>query len=222
MKKQSNKLQGARKRVQGGGETALGAVRMPKQLQYELNWNVTLRFYSGQNNADTAITFKNILDSVLVAGTATLGYNLFDFVRIKRLELWATGITAGGVTPAVQSCSVEWSGIGAASAGSGRAVSETTVGSAAPLHLVTRPPKGSRAADFQVSSTDRAFEIRASGVAFSAVVDLTVEFRNSNGVTPLAVANAITGATPGEIYFGGLDGLRTAGTAWPSVFNPSI
>jgi len=221
MKRNNNQKKGAR----GGApnrETAAGMVRMPKQIQFEVSWNKTLRFISNSNNPATAVTFKNLLDSVLFAGTATLGYDLFDFVRVRKVEMWASGVSAAGAQATFQTCTLEWSGIGTGSAGAGTAVSETTVGTAIPLHLVTRPPKGSRAALFQISSTDQAFTIRASGGTLTCIVYVDLEFKNSNDVTPLLVGNAIAAATPGTIYFGGLDGARSAGTVWPSAFLPTI
>ncbi len=203
-----------------GGQLAEYRLYKPPQTQFEIHQTHKLRFTNTGTNPATSVTWYNLLDSILVAGTATNGYQLYDFVRVKEVEIWCAG--GASSAPAI-TIGLDFGGITAGNLGGGKSYEDTTVSTAMPAYIRARPDAKSQTAQFQPSGSAYAFHIRSVGAAAgTVVVDVTLEFRNSPVVNPVAVAQAIAAATPGEIYFGGLDGLRSAGTAWRSLMNPNV
>jgi len=175
----------------------------PPQLNgIELRHSVTLR-YRATAAFSTFITFQNLLDTLLVATTAVAGTDLFQTVRIRRVRIW--GMLAVG---AASSVSVEFAGVTAGIVGDQAIHTDTSMG-VQPAHVDAKPMTRSLASDFQVSSGAAAMLI--SGPAGS-VVDVELSFRSQYAVSNNAAANALVGATAGQQYIRGLDGLATAGT----------
>ncbi len=203
-------------------------------IQDQLCVGARLRFIStssGNNTGAQSITYTNILDSWLVAGTATNGYQLFDYVRIKRVTVRAMAVgypyvAAATVVAPTATVGIEFPGLVNGALGGGKQKSDTSLGTTRPAYVTLTPDPESQQAQYQASRTDVAFVVRfvdGGGTALSgAVVDVDLVFRNSADVNPAAVASAIAGATSGAIYYGGLDGARLAATALRSAFVPRI
>ncbi len=189
----------------------------PPQVQFEIHQTHKLRFSNTVGNPATAVSFANLLETVLFATTATIAYQLYDYVRIKEIEIWAT---SGDATNSQATIGVDFGGLVAGNIGGGRSYQDMTVSDAYPAYLRVRPDPKSQTAQFQPNSSSVAFHIRSTGAAFTTIVDVTLEFRNSPVVNP--VVSAVSAATSGEIYFRGLDGLNNASTAWRSQLGPNI
>jgi len=196
------------------------------QLQDQLSVGMTLRFTTTGTGGSTSasVTFANLLDAVLIAGTATNSYQLFDFVKVKRVTIRATpGANSGGSTVTV---GIEYPGLVAGSAAGGKQASNSTMGIAKNAFVSLRPDKLSAAGMWQPSSNQNAFVVRAtdlnSSICLGTIIDVELAYKNSADVNPAAITSAIAGATPGTIYFGGLDGGRLAATWARSVFVPRI
>jgi hypothetical protein len=205
-------------------------------IQDQLCVGMRLRFIStasGNNNGAITVSYQNLLDSWLIAGSATAGYQLFDFVKIKRVTVRAMGVgypyvSASTVVAPTVTVGIDFPGLVAGALGGGKQVSDTALGTTRPAFCTLKPDPRSQQAQYQPSSSVTAFVVRfvdganAPNPVAGAVVDVDCVFRNSADVNPAAVASAISGAQPGAIYFGGLDGARLAATALRSAFVPRI
>jgi hypothetical protein len=170
----------------------------PPQLnQYQVIHSTTLRF-TATAAASLTVSPANVLDSMLVATTAIAGFQLFDAFKIKRIEAW--GILAQGTPSTVE---IQY----ANPTGDVAVHTDTSLG-VRPAYVTARPSKLSLASFWTVSGGNPLFSLV---VPAGAIIDIHVNFRTSSQ-GPVAVANALVGAAPGEFYFRGLDGLATAAT----------
>jgi len=195
----------------------------------QLSQGITMRFRTTSNFTGVlGVTFYNLLDTWIIAGTATNGYQLWDYVKIKRVTVRAgIQIGGGGATQVPSaSCEVEFPGLVAGAQGSGLVKSCTSMSPFVPAIASLAPNRKSLAGMWQPSSNDTAFVIRAvdnvGAAIIGAVIDVELSFKNNPLVSPQTIASAISGATAGQIYFGSLDGARLAATAAKTVFSLSI
>jgi hypothetical protein len=173
----------------------------PPSINPQITYSQRLRFISNATGTQ-AVTFQNLLDCIFVATTPIVGYDLFDAVKVKAVELWCQGITNAPTT-----VNVDFSGASAGTAGSGQIVSDTSMG-IEPAHVLARPSKASACGQWQGSNTLIAFTLL---VPNETVVDVVVSFRNT-AVAPVLYQNAGAGMTPGQIYYRGIDGQSIAAT----------
>jgi hypothetical protein len=174
----------------------------PPQIYPQITHTQRLRFIC--NAAGTqSITYQNIMDCMLVAATATVGYDIFDCVKIKFVEMWQERIQSN--TPLT--IAVSFPGQAGGVAGDGRVVSDTAMG-IEPAHVFAKPAKFAGASLWQGNSSLVAFTIATS---VGTVVDVCVSYKNAE-VAPLGSQNALVGATAGQFYYRGLDGLPVATT----------
>jgi len=153
------------------------------------------------------ITFENLLDSIGVAVTAVLGYQVFDQVRLSSVEVWS--LPAIGTSNLV---SVQFSGATAGSFGDGTVHSDNSMG-IEPAHVLAHPNSLSQSAQWQISSAGNAFALTCPT---GSVIDVTCSFKTLSTQAPTALQNALVAATVGDIFYRGLDGLATAGTSLPA------
>lgn len=190
----------------------------PPQNLPQITHRQRLRFsWSGATDASPGlISFQDLCDSIWVAATATTGFQLFDYVRINSVDLYAS---SGSSSPASVCCI--FSGTTTGVLGSGEAKQDTAVATdVAHVHAV--PSKRSLASMWQAGSTNSVCmrlssysNAAATKVALPCVVDVDLSFKMSDLVAAQAVANAPSGATAGEVYYRSLDG--TAGNSGPFV-----
>jgi hypothetical protein len=172
----------------------------PPQLgNYLIKHSVRLRFIASAAFS-TAITFANLLDSILIATGATVGSDLFHRVRVRGVEMWS--IAALGTQSSV---SCQFVGATSPSFGDGKYHTDTSMG-IEPAHVLARPDRLSLADLWQVSGTQTAFLIEGDA---GCVIDVLLSFQQLNNVN-VAVTNALVGATPGLLYWRGLDGIAKA------------
>lgn len=193
-----NKRKGGARR----GAALKEMISHPPQINgLEVRHGVTLRFRATAATT-TNVTFQNLLDTMLVATSATAGTNLFQTVKIRRVRVW--GMPAVGASGSV---AVEFSGTTAGLVGDQAIHTDTSMG-VQPAHVDARPSRRSLAADYQVSSANVAFTI---AVLAGSVVDVELSFRSQFAPNSNAAAqNALAAATAGIQYLRGLDGLATA------------
>jgi len=205
MKQMKQKSRGKGPRKQNLGQREL--ISHPPQVNgVELRHSVTLRFVSNAA-VNHAITFQNLLDTMIVAATATSAFDVFQAVKVRRVRMWSMPAIGGA-----SSVSVEFSGITAGVIGDQQIHTDTSMG-VQPAHVDARPNARSLAADFQLSSSAVAFSLRAP--AAGTVIDVELSFRGQFAAA-VATQNNAAGATAGAFYLRGLDGLATA----TSVFVP--
>lgn len=178
----------------------------PPQTTFQFSTERRMRFNVTTALQEQAFTFENLLDTIGVAKTTTAGQNLFTHVKVKAVEMWAVPVV-GNV--ALVACQFVGSGSGAV--GSGRVVSDTSMG-IQPAHIIARPERMSQVGQYQVSNAAAAFELTAP---VGTVIDVMVSFRNVLDNGAAAAANALVGATAGQVFYRGLDGNPIASTIVP-------
>lgn len=229
LKKVTSKNQARRDRDQAKLDRDEKPEKLP-QLCDQLSVGMVLRFNStGNFTGSTTITFQNLLDSWFVAGTATTAYQLFDYIKIKKVVIRAVNsyvAVGGNVSSPMAQVGVEFPGLGTGVAGGGKQAQDSAIGTNNVAMVSLKPDPMSQTAQYQYSSANTAFIVRARdyfGTALAGVVvDVHCVLRNSADINPAALANAVAGAQPGLLYFGGMDGKRLAATEWRSAFIPSI
>jgi hypothetical protein len=159
----------------------------------------------------TLITFQNLLDTFLFALTTVTAADIFQSVRVRSVELWATPVI-GGAT----SVQVEFLGNLAGTQGDQLIHTDTSMG-IEPAHVRARPAARSGVALFQNSIAQSAFALTCPS---GTVVDVELTFRGRPGVFT-ATQNAPVGATAGAWYYRGLDGLAAGATVFVPVVNAS-
>lgn len=192
----------------------------------QLTVGTKLRFVTTSAfNGSLSVSYTNLLDAWLVAGTATNGYQLFDFVKIKRVTVRAMPYALSSATQ-TSTVGIEFPGLVAGLQGAGNQIEDTGIGAMNPAFCSLRPPVGSQAAQFQSSNNANAFVVRAVDALGAAlvgvIIDVDLTYKNSADVSPAAVSSAISGAQPGDLYYGGIDGGRLAATAARSTFQRRI
>jgi len=200
--------------------------RLP-MLMDQLSTGFTLRFMTTANwSGSYTVTWANLLDAWFLAGTATTAYQLFDFVKVRKVTVRAmgTGIYPSYTIMPSATVGVEFPGLVGGQFGSGKQRIGTGVGTTVPAFVSLKPDPKAQSAQFQPSTANAAFVVRARdglGVAIQgAVIDVEVSYKNSADINPAAVTTARAGLTPGLVYFGGIDGLATANTQARSAFVP--
>jgi len=179
----------------------------PPQIQ-QLNTERGVRMRYVCNTAgQTNISFANLLDTFLVAATAIAGFDVFNSVRIRAVEVWADAILGAASTVEVQ-----FLGNVAGQYGKTQAFSDTSM-AVQPAHVRAVPTRKSSLALYQQSSADVAFQITCP---VGAVIDLELSFAQRFG-TSVAASNALVGATAGAFYIRGFDGLAAAASKFTPV-----
>jgi len=174
----------------------------PPQIQdYTVRHSTRLRFTTNAAAA-VAVTFQNLLDTILVASTALAPYDLFYAVKVRRVEVWADAAAGTAVT-----VSLLFDGNVAGIVGDQKAHTDTSMG-IQPAKINAKPSPRSLASNYQVSSNAVAFTL---SVPTGAVVDVELSFISSFG-TGVAAQNASVGAAAGALCVRGLDGLAVAAT----------
>lgn len=189
-----------------------GKLSPPQLNGVQLNHSVTMRFVTNAAVAQTAITFANLLDSVLVATSATQGYQVFQSVRVRAVEVWA--LPSIGQATTVQ---VEFGNTNAGLVGDQVIHTDTSMG-IRPAHVLARPSSKSLASDFQVSGATSAFILTCPS---GSVIDVQLTFHGQYS-SSTSVANALVGATTGALYLRGLDGLAVATTVFPPAISANF
>lgn len=192
----------------------------------QLAVGVVLRFVTTGIGAATSVgvTFNNLLDAMLIAGTATTGYQLFDYVKVRKVVMRGVASLPGS-SPGSCTVAVEYTGLVLGSNGGGKSRQNTSVGTAVPAFVSSKPDKLSAAGMWQTGSNNVAFVLRAvnedNTVNIGTYIDVHLSYKTSSA-NPATISSAIAAATPGEIYYGGIDGARLAATWARSTFNPRI
>jgi hypothetical protein len=185
----------------------------PPQTSFQLATSRRLRFSVTTALTEAPITFQNLLDTIAVATSATTAQDLFTHVKVKAVEMWSVPVV-GNV--ALVACA--FTGISAGAAGTGRVISDTSMG-IQPAHIIARPERMSQVGQYQPSGAKVAFELTCP---VGAIIDLVVSFRNAldNGAT--ATQNVPVAASGGQLFYRGLDGLAIATTQIPPQVPASV
>jgi hypothetical protein len=143
-----------------------------------------------------------------VATSATVGYDLFEMVRIHRVTVWAQAALGTPTTVAIKYNTTT---------GDQTIHTDTSLG-VKPAFVSARPSNKSLAAFFQLSGAGAAFQITAPA---GSIIDVQCSFKTTS-LAPVMAQNALVGATVGEFYYRGLDGLAAATTNLPPPMTVGI
>jgi len=157
-----------------------------------------LRFKATAFSAGDTVTFISLGDLWCNTPTAATGYQMSNYVRIRKIEMWAP--MAADLIPVT--CSVEWVGGGAGLLGKSNIVSDTSMGSGEPAHVVTRPPAGSQIAEWQTTTGANAFKLVYPA---NTIIDLSIDFVVRDDASAVAVTGVVAGATVGASYIRALN-----------------
>ncbi len=201
-------------------------------VREQLSQSCTLRFITTGYGSTTVtgVSFANLLDAWCVAATATTAYQLFDFVKIRRVTVRAVSNPAisGTVNMLGPAVTVELSfpGLNTGVGGSGRKITDSALGTNSIAMVSASPGRDALASMWQVSNNGIAFVIRVvdwnGGVIAGAVIDVELSYKNDPDVSPVGVTGAVAAAIPGNLYYRGIDGGPIGGTWARSIFTPRI
>lgn len=178
----------------------------PPQLDgVNLRHSMRVRFTTSAALSQANITVANLLDTYLVATTATAVSDVFQTVKVRQVEMWALP-TIGAAT----TVSCEFGGTTVGILGDQIIHSDTSMG-IQPAHVLARPSKRSLISDYQIRGGNTAFFLTCPA---GTVIDVSLSFVGQFAVGA-AATNAAVGATAGAFYLRGLDGLATATSQIP-------
>lgn len=178
----------------------------PPQLpSYGVTRDVRMRF---QSNAAFvgAVTFQNLLDTVLMCTGAAAAYDLYQAVRVNAVELWAISVL-GTATTAI----LVFDGATVGAAGDQKTHTDTSMG-IEPAHVKARPDPLTQAGQFQPSSANTAFFL---DIPSGCVIDVSMTMRQPVNGAAVIAQNVPAGATTGALAFRGLDGKAVSVTVLP-------
>jgi len=182
----------------------------PPIANYAIVHSTRLRFITNVAVLQADITFQNLLDLILVGISATVVYDLFTAVKLRKIKMWAAPNLGTATT-------VECALVGATAGevGDFRVVTDTSMG-IEPAYISVRPAVQSLLSLFQVSGSGQALSLTCPS---GTVIDLELTFRARPGLS-LVAQNAAVGVAIGATYYRGLDGLAAASTKFVPVTEP--
>jgi len=163
----------------------------------------SFRFTTGGAGIGTLnITGDNLLRLWLVGGAMNVTYGVFQSIKVKRVRMWGNPSVLGGIP---QTASLSWVGL----FGPDRKITSTTMG-VTPLHIDSRPPKGSTAGFWL---NQGAVNIGNAVMTLEVIPHMVVQVDVDAVLTDLS--NALPGdtgstITPGVFYGQYLDGPSSA------------
>jgi len=176
-----------------------GSLSHPPQFTSSFVMKKRLRF-KATAAATTVLTVSSFGDLWCVAATTTSAYQLAQFVRVKKIEMW--GPMASDLVPVTVSC--DWTGSNSPGFfGKSNRVSDTSMGSAECAHISTRPPTGSQVAEFLPASNSAT--VCSLVYPLGAIIDITYDLVVRDDAAAQSVTGAVAGATVGANYIRSLD-----------------
>jgi len=175
----------------------------PQVNGYEITHSIRLRFTVTAAATNVAISGENILDSVLIATSAVAGFELFDIFRVRQVELWGQAALGTPSTVGI---------IYATPTGDQSIHTDTSLG-VKPAYVKAIPSDKSLASFFTGAIGGAIFNVTCPA---GSILDLSCDFRTTNAAAT-AVQNPLVGATVGELYYRGLDGIAIAATNFPPI-----
>jgi hypothetical protein len=172
----------------------------PMIPRYQIQHSQVLRYTTAAALSSVVITSANILDTMLVATTATVGYDLFDEYKIKMIRMWCPP-SAATPTP-----SVTLSFPGAASGSPDQATFSDTSLSVSPAFIQCKPSAKSFISLWSSRTSTNTILMSSSG---PCIIDVHLTVRTANQA-PVVATVPLVAATVGEFYYRGLDGINVA------------
>ncbi len=176
----------------------LGGSSNPPQFTPTFVVKKKLRFQAASAGTFVLQTIS-LGDLWCVAATATSAYQLASHCRLRKIEVW--GPMSSSLVPV--SVVLDWTGGSAGAFGKSNRVSDTSMSSMSPAHIISKPPPGSQIAQWQDSTSGN--ELCRLTVPSGAVIDVTIDMALRDNAAVSAVVAAVAGATVGANYIRALD-----------------
>jgi len=204
-KRTTGRLNGSRKSrlaVARSGRRGGQLISHPPLINsYGITRDARLRFVNVGTAWTGAMTYADLLDTLLVATSSTTLYDLYMGVKINSVEAWY--LPAGGSTATPGTISVVFDGVTLGAQGDQKIHTDTSMG-VEPAHVKAAPAPMSQQAQWQTSSTSGAFFLQCP---IGTVIDVSCSFRNPVvGVFKQAQLPGV-GLSTGAIYYRGLDAV---------------
>jgi len=165
---------------------------MPPSIRSNVIVHHKYRFQG--TSVNYTFTQQNILNLIgLMARTTTVGGNLAQSFKLNFVEIWATSQSNNS-----SSITLRWasdSTIG----NSTNEVSETSLSSAYPSHIVARPSPSMYQSFWQVEGNDNTKEYFTVVASTQSIIDIDVSYILFDGLGSTSVT--IADATAGRIYY---------------------
>jgi hypothetical protein len=175
----------------------------PQVNGYEISHSIRLRFTVTAAVVSQSITGQNVLDTVLVATSATVGFDLFDIFRIRSIEVWGQAALGTPTTITV---------LYSTATGDQSIHTDTSLG-VKPAYVKAVPSDRSLASFWTITGTSSIFLVSCPA---GSILDLSCDFKTSN-IDVVQAQNALAAATAGDLYYRGLDGVAIATTNFPPI-----
>lgn len=190
------------KKVKQPRQNALMVLRKPPPLIYDVRMKQLFRFTSVAGCTRTSISWTDLTDLICVATSAVTAVKLFQFVRLKYVEVWDDAVAGSNA-----SVSVTFDETDTNQASERKTYTDTSIGIEV-AHVKCFPARDSLTSNWHGVSGNNAFELTLSQ---GAIIDVMLELRNQ-GNSAIACQSAVVAATLGATYYRGLDGLAIATT----------
>jgi hypothetical protein len=160
-----------------------------------------------------AINPNNILASVgNVATSTTTLFSFWGSFKISSIEMWCPSVNNG-----TTECSVEWIG---GQYGSNVSVQDASNSVTYPAHIKAIPPRNNSASFWQSTGTEGFFNITTS--ASNTIVDLIIALKMGDNYLNPYMTTIPAVATPGDLYYLGMDGLSSATSLFSVLSLPTL
>ncbi len=184
----------ARKAPKGGSKS--GGTTHPPSFTATFVVSKKVRFIATAAAAADALTSDSFGQLLGVAVSTTSVRPVASHIRVRKIEMW--GPMSSTLAPVT--VSVEWTG--AQGFAKSNRISDTSMGSNEPAHVVSRPPRGTLVADW--IDQQQAFAMCTLAYPANAVVDVTYDFAVADDGVPLP-PRVVVGATAGAVYVAALN-----------------
>ncbi len=181
--------------------------RFPPQITSSIVIKKKLRFNSNVSTGTSTLSAKSLGDLWCFATAAGTAYQLAEFVRIRKIEMWCS--PPSSLVPSV--ISIDWVGATPGLFGNSRKVIDTTIGFE-PAHVVMKPPQGLQTGQW-LSASDTSNIVQLQYAA-GTTIDLTYDMVVRDNASVQAVSAGLAGATIGANYIRALDST-TSGALVP-------
>jgi hypothetical protein len=204
MQKRKSKV-GNRKAGSRSQKNMIERMEHPPQINgYEITHKKRLRFTVLAGVVNSAISFADLLDLIVLSTTAIQGYDVFDVVKVQSIEVWGQAALGTPNTITVYFTT---------STGDRSVHTDTSLG-VKPAYVKAVPSQKSLASFWQSSAAGNCFSIT---VPAGSVIDLNLSFKTAEFTAPQGTQNALVGATVGDIYYRGMDAANSASTNFPPI-----
>lgn len=189
LNQRTNKQQ---QRAKGGNNGNSRGTPFPPEFVPTRVLKCKYRFKATAAKTSDQLTGASFLDLLCTTPTAITGFQLGNFYRISKIEVW--GPMASDLAPVT--VSVEWNGTTAGVYGKSVIHSDTSMGASIPAHVVSRPPVGSQVAQW-LQNTSNVCKLV---YPINSIVDITFQLVLRDDASVTAVTGAVAGATVGAVY----------------------